>query len=156
MLSDAAIPVIVTGLVTITTVVVGFLTTWVKLKYGVDKAEEAATKAAQVEEKIDENTVISTAAKNAAMAAEKQTNGAMSKYQLEMVDVVSRVTALEAGFETLKLSMETVTKNVDSTRHEMRGHMQTMSNKLNTMPIELNAVIESAVGKAIALSKDVK
>lgn len=62
----AIITTVVTGAVTITTLVIGFLTLWVKLKYGVEKAEEAATKAQVVEGKIDNNTVITTAASIAA------------------------------------------------------------------------------------------
>ncbi len=41
-MSDAAIAQVVAGLITITTVVVGFLTLWVKLKYGADQAKVAA------------------------------------------------------------------------------------------------------------------
>lgn len=59
-MTDAAIAHVVTGLVTITTMVIGFLTLWIKLKYGVGKAEEAATKAGEVERKIDHNTTVTT------------------------------------------------------------------------------------------------
>ena len=78
-MSDAAVANLITGLVTITTVVVGFLTIWVKLKYGVQKAEEAATKAKVVEEKIDNNTAVAaftaTVAKVAADNLSEQING---------------------------------------------------------------------------------
>ena len=87
-MSDAAIANIVTGLVTITTIVVGFLTMWVKLKHGAAMAEEAAVKAKVVENKIDANTVLTAkttaaavdAAKDAKIAAQdlsKQMNGAL-------------------------------------------------------------------------------
>lgn len=55
-MNDAAIANVVTGLVTITTLVVGFLTLWVKLRYGAEQAEKAARKADVVERKIDYNT----------------------------------------------------------------------------------------------------
>lgn len=56
-LSDAAVASIMTGLVTIATVVVGFLSMWIKLRYG-------------VESKIDNNTEITrTNAKQAVDAA---------------------------------------------------------------------------------------
>ncbi len=44
-MSDAAILTLVSGLVTISTMVFGFLTLWVKLRYGAAKAEEAVVKA---------------------------------------------------------------------------------------------------------------
>jgi preprotein translocase subunit SecF len=65
-MSDAAITTVVTGLVTFTTIVVGFLTMYVKLKYGTDKTEEAARKVNVVEEKIDQNTVLTKAGTEAA------------------------------------------------------------------------------------------
>lgn len=70
-MSDAAIAAIVTGVVTVATMVVGFLTLWVKLKYGVEKAEEAVTKTYAVERKIDDNTVITKAASVAALTNAK-------------------------------------------------------------------------------------
>src|SRR5436190_278087 len=41
--------------------VVGFLTLWVKLKYGADKVEETASKVEVVEKKLDMNTQITRA-----------------------------------------------------------------------------------------------
>ena len=55
-MSDAAVASIVTGIVTVLTMVMGFLTLWIKLRYGVGKAEEAVVKVKAVESKIDENT----------------------------------------------------------------------------------------------------
>lgn len=55
-MSDSAVATIVTGLVTMVTLVVGFLTLWVKLKYGADK----------VERKIDINTALTKAGTEAA------------------------------------------------------------------------------------------
>ncbi len=39
-MSDAAIATLVTGLITITTMIVGFLTMWVKFRYGHEQIEE--------------------------------------------------------------------------------------------------------------------
>jgi hypothetical protein len=64
--SDGAIAALVTGAITITTMVVGFLTLWIKLKYGVDKVEEAATKVKVVEAKVDDNTALTKAGTKAA------------------------------------------------------------------------------------------
>ena len=70
-MTDAAIAAVVTGVVTVTTMVIGFLTLWVKLKYGVEKAEEAVSKTKAVERKIDDNTVITKAASVAALSNAK-------------------------------------------------------------------------------------
>lgn len=130
-MSDAAIANIVTGIVTIVTLVIGFLTLWVKLKYGAEKAEEAAVKADIVESKIDANTKISAAAAASAQKAEHQTNGVMTALKAQITDHNSRIIALEAQMAALKVSVDSVKSNIDSTRHEMRGHFQTMTNKLD-------------------------
>ena len=82
-MSDAGIASIVTGIVTITTIIAGFLTLWIKLRYGVLKAEEAATKAQVVETKIDNNTKITKegveAAANNAQAAADAANASAAK-----------------------------------------------------------------------------
>lgn len=52
-MSDAAIASIVTGVVSVVLSAIGFLTLWVKLKYGADQAEQAKQKAQAVEGKID-------------------------------------------------------------------------------------------------------
>lgn len=115
--------------------VIGFLTLWVKIKYGVDKAEEAATNAKVVEGKIDNNTAITTKAKNAAEAAEKQTNGTMSRYESQMSDHHNRISELENQMAAVKVSLDSVTSNVNSTRHEMRGHLQGIASKLDLMAL---------------------
>ena len=58
-MSDAAITSIIAGLITITTMVVGFLTLWVKLRYGVK----------EVENKVDVNTAMTRAGTGAAAKA---------------------------------------------------------------------------------------
>ncbi len=73
-MSDAAVFALVSGLIQITVITTGFLTLWIKLKYGVEEAKESAEKAEAsanvaevsasnaerrskvVEEKIDVNT----------------------------------------------------------------------------------------------------
>lgn len=80
-MSDAAIAQLVYGAITIFTMLVGFWQMRAKLKYGVEKAEEAATKAKVVEKKIDANTQLTkdgteAAAANAKEAAEAVTAAA--------------------------------------------------------------------------------
>lgn len=72
-MSDAAISALVSAVITIVPMIIGFLTLWVKLKYGAEQAEKAAVKAQVVEDKldsattkIDTNTIITKAGAAAA------------------------------------------------------------------------------------------
>lgn len=160
-MSDAAVAAVVTGVVTVTTMVVGFLTLWVKLKYGVEitkeasehakkvtvkaeesvkKAEESAKKAEEsvitVSNKIDRNTELTVEVKEVATkASEHAISCDEEKVRLFNLihDHESRIASIEAQIVTVKMATEAVSKNLDSTRHEMRGHMQTMANKLDLM-----------------------
>jgi uncharacterized coiled-coil DUF342 family protein len=137
-MSDAAVTTIVTGLVTIIISVVGFLTMWVKLKYGAGEAVKAAHNVQRVESKIDKaataaEVVATNLAHNTELTSriEKQTNGPLSE-KLELIeDHSTRIAALEAKVEGVKATIDTVNKNLDSTRHEVRGHLQTLSGKLD-------------------------
>jgi len=152
-LSDAAIANLVTGLVTIGGMVVGFLTLWVKLKYGVEQAEEAARKTQAVEHKIDTNTRLTQsgadqATKTAAIAAEtaaqtkdavedmaasisKKLNGGLDAAISQAVDPVKAVLndhgqtvqALEAKFDDL-------TRYVHQRNHDILNAMQTLTNQI--------------------------
>lgn len=64
-MSDAAIATVATCVVTITTMIVGFLTLWVKLRYGVEKTVEA-------NEKIEHNTDITKKASAVAVINAKE------------------------------------------------------------------------------------
>lgn len=127
-MSDAAIASVVTGLVTVVTLITGFLTLWVKLRYGVEKAEEAATKAKLVEHKIDTNTQITE-------RIEKQTNGPLSARLQQLEDHAARIGTLEVKVETIRTGLENVGKNIDSTRHEMRTQLQTVISNLHVLSI---------------------
>lgn len=70
-MSDAAIASLVTGVVTVTTIIVGFLTLWIKIRYGVEKAEEAAVQTQIVEKKLDNNTAITKEGQQIAAIAVK-------------------------------------------------------------------------------------
>lgn len=137
-MSDAAIASIVTGIVTISTMVIGFLTLWIKLRYGVEKAEEVATKAQDMEDKIDHNTTITTEAKDAATQVQSESNARneeMEKVASTLMEHHSRISALETQLMALKVSVDGVTRDITSTRHEMRGHFQTLVNKLDIMTV---------------------
>lgn len=65
-MSDATIATIVSAVVTVATMVTGFLTLWVKLRYAAVDAEAAKKKAEAVESKLDSNTAITKGASAAA------------------------------------------------------------------------------------------
>jgi hypothetical protein len=86
-MSDAAVTAVVAGAVNIVGMVVGFLTLWMKVKYGAEKAataatraEAAVTKAEAAEEtlgkKIDDNTKITQAG---ADAVARKLNGGLDQ-----------------------------------------------------------------------------
>lgn len=140
-MSDAAITTIVTGVITIATIVGTWITMWLKLRYGLERGEEIARKAVEVEHKVDQNTQITSIAKDAAFkAAEhaedcdnrwKELDSTWEKVNFALQDHQSRILALEGKFAALQTQVESVGKNIDSTRHEMRGHLQTIGTKLD-------------------------
>lgn len=129
-MSESSVVVIVTGVVTIVTTIVTFLTLWLKLKYGVEKATE------QVRQKIDANTEITTQTKEAASNLKDHTvvcTEEINRLTASQVDHDKRITALEMQMTALRVSVDNVTKNIDSTRHELRGHLQSLTNKLDLL-----------------------
>jgi hypothetical protein len=49
----------------------------------------------------------------------------------------ARIATLERDMAAIKASVEGVSRNVDSTRHEMRGHLQAVTNKLDLIGTQL-------------------
>ena len=115
-MSDAAIANIVTGVVTVATIVSGFLTLWAKLKYGVHKVEETSAK-------VDVNTQLTE-------KINKQTNGGLDD---RFADHAERITALEMKVAAVDAKQDALSKNLDSTRHEIRGHLYTITNNLTLL-----------------------
>lgn len=105
-MSDAAITIVVAGVVQVAVITAGFLTLWVKLRYGVEearksavKAEESATVAADkvqvVERKIDANTATTEAVNNKADTIVDQTNGNLDQLRSLVEKISERVNKLE-------------------------------------------------------------
>lgn len=115
-MSDAAITSIVSGAVTVFMSLIGFFTLWAKLRYGVQKVEEAS-------HKVDENTVLTK-------KIDGQTNGGMD---VKFADHAARITTLESEVSSLRVELSSIGKNLDSTRHEMRGHLQSITNSLQIL-----------------------
>lgn len=132
----AVVTTIVSGVVTIVVGIIGFFTLWLKLKYGVEKVDEAATNAQKVEKKIDENTRITA-------RIEQQTNGPLTsrlaKFEEklgQLEDHNTRISALEVKVEATRTALDSLSKNLDSTRHEIRGQLQTISTSLHILSIK--------------------
>lgn len=139
-MSDAAITTIVTGIVTIAMSTIGFLTLWVRLKYG-----EKETRA--VKEKVAENTDITAATRDATSKVAAHVTGCDKERAAllkGLTDHDVRITALEGQMAALKVSVDGVTRNVDSTRHEMRSHLQTLSGKLDLLALARAPVTQPA------------
>lgn len=156
-MSDAAITAIVAGLVNVATLLAAFLTLWLKLKYSEKKAEELAvktdsieSKTDSVEQKIDENTHLTVQAREATHRFREHTEACddrLNKLNKTLSDHDSRIIALEAQMVALRISMETIDKNVNSTRHEMRGHLQTIVTKMDLMTVSSTKIINQPDNK---------
>jgi predicted nucleic acid-binding Zn-ribbon protein len=166
-MSDSAIASIITGVVTVMTAIIGFLTLWVKLKYGEAKIDDAARRAAVVEGKIDDvqaskratlvkvaevsdkldnNTAITTQAKDAAEEASAHAtncDGDRIAIAKMVSDHSSRIVILESQMTELKCSVDEAGKNIDSTRHEMRSQLQAVMNKLDLIMLRAPSTKDS-------------
>ena len=105
-MSDAAVTVLVSGLVQVMVLVMGFLTLWVKLKYGVEEARDAAGKAEKsailaaakvedVEAKLAANTAMTDSVNIKADTIVSQTNGNIEQMAMLIKQVAERVDKLE-------------------------------------------------------------
>ena len=118
-MSDSAVATIVTGLVTMVTLVVGFLTLWVRLKYGADKVErkidintaltKAGTEAAATNAKVAASAATKAADKAEALAV--QMNGGLDDRMIAIV---------KAHTEPLASLMELHSKQDDKNMAEIR------------------------------------
>lgn len=124
-MSDAAVTAIVAGVVNVAGLLVGFLTLWLKVKHGVEKVNA-------VDQKVDVNTALTTEAKDAASRA-ASTDAERAGLLKTVADHDTRIASLEAQMAALKVSVEAVDRSVQSSRHEMRSHLQTVTNKLDLL-----------------------
>ncbi len=105
-MSDAAIMALAGSAVTIVTMVVGFFTLLIKLKYGVKEAKEAAEAAAiasskaaiktqNVEDKLDANTATTESVNQKADTIVSQTNGITDTLKSEISHLKEEVRDLK-------------------------------------------------------------
>lgn len=117
-MSDGSITTIVTGTVTVATLVVGFLTLWLKLRYGVERADSLSRKAdslaaqtGAVKEKLEENTAITKAGAVAATANAKAAAGAAAEAREAAQVLASKLNggvdvAIEAAVKPLRDALQ--------------------------------------------------
>ena len=159
-MSDAAIATVITGLVTVTTIVIGFLTMWVKVKYGNDQTRRMAERTESVESKIDDNTRITQAgarsavinaqaASNAAISAKEATdtlsenvnrklNGGLDHAINSALEPIKRLLEdhdeerkdIRSIVETLKQQVAEHTEYTHRRNHDMQNSMQAQSNNI--------------------------
>lgn len=155
-LDTSAVAIIVTGAVNVVTMLIGFLTLWVKLKYGADKADEAAKKAGDVEKKVDDNTEITKvgtdrAAHNAAVAAtvaadaravseviNQKLNGGIDAAVNSVGDELKKHADRDEKYMAeIDAKFEKLTEYVHQRNHDMLDAMSVQANKLETVLVVL-------------------
>jgi uncharacterized protein YoxC len=98
-MSDAAVTTLVAGFVQVAVLVVGFLTLWIKLKFGVEgaqrSAEKAASKVQDVADKLATNTATTDEVNSKADTIVSQTNGVMGALKNAVDLLAARVSKLE-------------------------------------------------------------
>lgn len=88
--------------------------------------EENTEKTNAITDKVDTNTEMTA-------RIEQQTNGPLTESLSTLQEHDKRITALEADLKAVKVSIEGMDRNLNSTRHEMRGHLQSVMNKLDIL-----------------------
>lgn len=162
-MSDTVIIVttVVTGVVTIATTIATFLTLWIKLKYGVEKAESVEAKVDDNTKKTEEVGRKADMANTAVRDVNKKLNGGLDssltaaiaplhqalrehtandeqmagEHAKAILDHSSRISVLEKQVVVLQSSMDNLTDSIKSTRHEMRGHLQIIVTKLDILGV---------------------
>lgn len=139
-MSDAAVTSLVTGAVTITTLVVGFLTLWVKLKYAThqaklaaqdasNRADVAAKKVGVVEEKIDTNTALTRAGTEAASASAMMAASTATEAKEAALAVAAKMnggvdTSIEAAIKPIR---DALTDHILQYEQDMRNIRDTLA-----------------------------
>lgn len=143
-MSDAAIANIVTGVVTVVISVVGFLTLWIKLRYGVEE------KTKTIDEKIDNNTTItmqasSTAILNSktAVAAAVDTTAAVDRIDRKLnggIDaaIMQAIDPIHKALEQYKTKVEKLDAYVHQRNHDLLTALQIQNNKLESILMKLD------------------
>lgn len=131
-MSDPAIATIVTGLVTITTMIVGFLTLWVKLRYGVEskitantELTRAGTATATANAKIAASAA-SIAAEKAVLTENKITSMLNGELDTRMRGIVKE------SFDVLNTTFSAHAEQDDKNMKEIRDALSGLIDKIKS------------------------
>lgn len=160
-MSEAAITVIVAGMVQVALAFIAYLTLRSKLQYGIQKAEEISTKADSVEAKVDDNTHITktsanvsvanaraavataTEARNAAVDARtvvdninRKLNGGIDSAIQQAIDPIRKkledhAEVDERNVKEVNDKIATLTKYVHERNHDLLDTMQAVVTKID-------------------------
>ena len=146
-MTEGMLTAIVSGIITITTMVIGFLTLWIKLKYGVDKANEAAVNAKVVEAKIDTNTAITKSAASASITNAKIAADAASKAKVATEDIARQLNgALDEKITNIvENQIKSLVSMIDSHAQQDEDNMK----EIMTAISKLNTLIISNIGPTV-------
>lgn len=119
-MSDAAIASIVTGVVTVVTMVVGVITLWLKLKYNVEKVEK-------LENKLDANTSITQSG-----IADAKTAADSAAQAKETVDKINSKLngGIDSALAPLQKTLEEHVKSDEEFMIEMREALSDLKKKI--------------------------
>ncbi len=138
-MSDAGIAIIATGVANAVAMIVGFLTLWIKLRYGAEKAEATAT---DVAKKLDVNTALTRKAEASAMvAADKAEASTIHKVDL-LHDIQTHVNggvsaAIRQVFGEFQAELKKHQDSDDVKMADIFAAIQNNTNKLHTLSSSL-------------------
>ena len=134
LMSDAAVSIVVTGVITLTTMVIGFLTLWIKLRYGVGKVEEVSVKADEAAVKAAEAVVV-------AKGVEAKIDDNTAK-----TEAVSGKTTITA-FIALEESVKTLTERVDKLEEYTHSTARQLLDSLSDVNLKVTTVLEAVLNQ---------
>ena len=130
-MSDSGVTIGVAGLLQLATMVTGFLTLWVKLKYAAKKAED-------VEGKLDSNTRITAAGAAAAAVAAQDAAATASKLNGGVDKAVAEaIEPLQKALDDHARRIETLDEYVHRRNHDLLTALQAQTNKLEAVLVLL-------------------
>ncbi len=148
-MSDAAILSIVSSIITVIPMIVGFLTLWVKLRYGVEQATAAKENTDGVKGQIDDNTAVTkaglvVAATNAqaavgaateAHAAVEQMGKQLSKKLNGGIDsaIAGAVDPIRVALAEHAARVDGLEKYIHDRNHDLLDALHTQSTKVDLL-----------------------
>ena len=145
-MSDTAVATIVTGCITVSGMVIGFLTLWVKLRYGVEQkldhntaitqegAEAAATSARAAETSAKRVAETASDAKTTMDSISRRLNGGIDTAISEAVDPVKAHLEDHVNkFDELKSRVEMLDAYIHQRNHDILGGLHVLTTKVGIL-----------------------